>query len=124
MGRSPFLYVRDQSGKLVSVQPERKKTSQGRIGESSKGKQTKKGKRSFPKRQERSFESKGVFFLDEINRAILESGVRTPKEAHEKLGILLNEAESRMRRDIPFRFEVKTFDEALEKYRRRLPMEI
>jgi len=118
MGRSPspFLYIRDQSGQLVPVQPKIKQARQ-----ETKKKMVEKERKVYPKNVG---EKSQILSLDELDRTILESGVTTPQEAYKKLGILLMEAEARMKRSIPVKLEAVTFEEALEKYKKRLPMKI
>lgn len=108
MPRNPFLrYIRNQLGQPVPVQPETKKARQRRTNK--------------PLGRGRRYEKNSkIISLDKLDRTILESGVRTPEEAHEKLGILLTEAEARIMRSLPRKFDVGTFEEARKIFKKEL----
>ncbi|MFH1401803.1 MAG: hypothetical protein ABIG40_02470 [Parcubacteria group bacterium] len=129
MGKSsPFLYVKNRSGQFVRIQPKTKKTERKRTTASQReiNKQKRINKPPVKKqivRREKPIKV-GMVALDELDRAILESQVKTPEEASERFKILLQQAESRMNRSIPAKLNASAYPEALEKYRNRLPMVI
>ncbi len=111
MGRSPFSYIRDPLGGFVWTGGEKKKKGTNKSPEK---KQT--------RRREETVEAEMT--LDALDRAILESGVKTPEEASKRFGILLRQVEGRMMRSIPVKLGVKSYEEAVAKYKNRLPMVI